>query len=82
MGIAGLVNIFNPEKIILGGPMSIAGDYLLPAIKESVEKHSLPEIIQQMEILLSAFGSDASVIGSIAIVVDDILSNPTRVERR
>lgn len=82
MGIAGLVNIFNPEKIILGGPMSIAGDYLLPAIKESIEKYSPPEINQQMEILLSAFGSDASVIGSIAIVVDDILSNPTRVERR
>jgi glucokinase-like ROK family protein len=81
-GFAGLINIFNPEKIILGGPLSIAGEYLLPAIKETVTRHSLPEIIQQAEVLLSPFGPDASLIGAIAIVVDDVLSHPVNVERR
>lgn len=81
-GFAGLINIFNPEKIILGGPLSIAGEYLLPAIKETVNRHSLPEIDQQAEILLSPFGADASLIGAIAIVVDDVLSHPMNVERR
>jgi glucokinase-like ROK family protein len=81
-GLAGLVNIFNPEKIILGGPLSIAGEYLLPAIKETVSLHSLPEIDQQAEVLLSPFGPDASLIGAIAIVVDDVLSKPIHVERR
>lgn len=76
-GLAGLINIFNPEKIILGGPLSIAGEYLLPAIKETVDRHSLPEIDQQAEILLSPFGPDASLIGAIAIVVDNALSHPT-----
>ena len=32
LGFATLINIFNPEKVILGGPLSIIGDYLLPAI--------------------------------------------------
>jgi predicted NBD/HSP70 family sugar kinase len=81
-GFAGLINIFNPEKIILGGPLSIAGEYLLPAIKETVTRHSLPEIIQQAEVLLSPFGPDASLIGAIAIVVDDVLSHPISIERR
>jgi glucokinase-like ROK family protein len=81
-GFAGLINIFNPEKIILGGPLSIAGDYLLPGIKETVSHHALPEIDQQVEVLLSSFGPDASLIGAIAIVVDDVLSNPMSVERR
>jgi len=81
-GFAGLINIFNPEKIILGGPLSIAGEYLLPAIKETVALHSLPEIDQQAEILLSPFGPDASLIGAIAIVVDDALSHPINIERR
>ncbi len=81
-GFAGLINIFNPEKIILGGPLSLAGEYLLPAIKETVGRHSLPEIDKQAEVLLSPFGPDASLIGAIAIVADDVLSHPTKVERK
>ncbi|MBI1856162.1 MAG: ROK family transcriptional regulator [Chloroflexi bacterium] len=81
-GFASLINIFNPEKIILGGPLSCAGNYLLPSINETVNKHSLPEIDQQVDVCLSTFGQDASLIGAVAVVVDDILSNPTHVERR
>jgi hypothetical protein len=66
----------------LGGPLSLAGAYLLPSIQRTVVQHSLPEIGQQSEVHLSTFGPDASLIGAIAIVVDDILSNPTHVERR
>jgi glucokinase-like ROK family protein len=81
-GFSGLINIFNPEKIILGGPLSLAGDYLLPAIREVIPRHTLPEIDQQAEVILSSFGPDASLIGAIAIVVNDVLSNPTQVKRR
>jgi|CXWL01.1.fsa_nt_gi glucokinase-like ROK family protein len=79
-GLAGLINIFNPEKIVIGGPLSIAGEYLLPAIKETVARHALPEIDQQVEVLLSPFGPDASLLGAIAIVADDILSHPSSIE--
>jgi predicted NBD/HSP70 family sugar kinase len=81
-GFASLINIFNPEKIILGGPLSIAGKYLLPAVEETIDRHSLPEIDQQVEVCLSSFGPDASLIGAVSIVVDDILSNPSHAERR
>jgi len=81
-GLAGLINIFNPEKIILGGPLSIAGDYLMPAIHQVISRHTLPEIDQQAEVVLSSFGPDASLIGATAIVVDAVLSNPSQVERR
>ncbi len=81
-GFAGLINIFNPEKIILGGPLSLAGDYLLPAIREVIPHHTLPEIDQQAEVILSSFGQDASLIGAIAVVVDDVLSHPYQVEKR
>jgi glucokinase-like ROK family protein len=81
-GFASLINIFNPEKIILGGPLSLAGAYLLPAIKRTVIQHSLPEIGQQCQVFLSTFGPDASLIGAIAIVVDYALSYPTHIERR
>jgi glucokinase-like ROK family protein len=81
-GFAGLINIFNPEKIILGGPLSLAGDYFLPAIREVIPNHTLPEIDRQAEVVLSSFGPDASLIGAIAIVVNDVLSKPTQIKRR
>jgi glucokinase-like ROK family protein len=77
-GFAGLINIFNPEKIILGGPLSVVGEYLLPAIKETISHHSfLPKINQEAEVQLSSFGSDASLIGAVAIVVHNVLSKPS-----
>ncbi len=81
-GFASLINIFNPEKIILGGPFSIIGEYLLPSTQDAVTRYAFPEIGRQAGIVLSTFGQDASLIGAIAIVVDDVLSKPSHVERR
>jgi glucokinase-like ROK family protein len=82
LGFANLIDIFNPEKLILGGPLSTVGKYLLPAIKETATNHSISNINPKVEILLSSFETDAILIGAISIVVDDILSKPTHVERR
>jgi glucokinase-like ROK family protein len=81
LGIANLVNIFNPDKVILGGPLSIGGKYLLPAINENVAKHSMPGLYPQVQILLSAFCADASVIGASALVIDSLMDKPAQVER-
>jgi hypothetical protein len=53
---------------------------MLPAIEEAVQKTTLPEIREQVQILLSAFGPDASVMGAAALVVEAILSHPGSVE--
>jgi glucokinase-like ROK family protein len=82
IGLAGLVNIFNPEKIIIGGPLSITGEYLLPSIQHGMEKYAMAEIAVQTEITLSEFGPDASLLGAAAIVVDEILASPAHIERR
>lgn len=82
LGFASLIDIFNPEKIILGGPLSILGKYLLPAIIESATRHSLSGNSPNAEILLSEFETDAVLLGAVSIVVDDVLSNPVHIERR
>ncbi len=80
-GFAGLANIFNPEKIVLGGPVSTAGTFLMPSILAGVKQYAMSEIAAQTEISLSAFGPDASLIGAAAVVVDDILAHPTQVKK-
>lgn len=81
LGFASLVNIFNPQQIILGGPVSIAGEHLMPAILQSVDRRAMHEIVDQTQIRISAFGPDASLIGAAAVVIDDILTNPARLAK-
>lgn len=81
-GLSTIINFLNPEKIILGGPLSVAAPYILPAITQAVNRHCLPEIGQKVSVEYSQFGPDASLIGAVAIVLDDVLSHPTQIERR
>ena len=80
LGVANLVNIFNPEMVVVGGLLGAAGRHLLPAVEKAVAKTTLPELQQQARILLSAFGPDASVMGAVALVIEAILSNPGSIQ--
>lgn len=79
IGVANLVNIFNPEMVIIGGALSMVSKFLLPSIKKVIEERSLEDIRKHTAILDSAFGPDASVMGAVAMVVQAILSCPSRV---
>jgi glucokinase-like ROK family protein len=81
LGVANLISIFNPEMVVIGGPLSAAGRYLLPAIQAVVGKTVLPEIRAQAQIVLSAFGADASVMGAVALVIEAILAHPSSAGR-
>jgi glucokinase-like ROK family protein len=81
LGVANLINIFNPEMIVIGGPLSAAGQFLLPTIQERAKRRSLPDLQSQASIVLSASGADASLIGAVALVVESILQYPTRILR-
>jgi predicted NBD/HSP70 family sugar kinase len=61
--------------------MSAAGHHLLPSIQRVVKEYALDEMLQQVQIVLTAFGPDASVTGAAALVVKAILSNPGSVGR-
>jgi len=81
-GIAGIVNIFNPEKVVIGGTLSTASNYMLPAVQEVVSQRALNDVLRKTEVISSVFGDDASLFGAVAIVVEEIMWNPSSVERR
>ena len=62
--IAGLINIFNPELVIIGGCVSSAQDYILLPIKSAVQKHSLSLINRDTKIKISKLGEKAGAIGA------------------
>ncbi len=62
--IAGLINIFNPEEVVIGGILSQTGDYLVQPIRSSVRKHSLNLVNRDTNISLSKLKEKAGVIGA------------------
>ncbi|WP_295938947.1 ROK family transcriptional regulator [uncultured Alistipes sp.] len=62
--IAGLINMFNPELIVVGGTLAIAKDYLMLPIKSAVNKYSLMLVSKDTAIKLSKLGEEAGVIGA------------------
>ena len=63
-GIAGLMNIFNPELVILGGTLSLAGEYISLPVKSAIRKYSLNLVNQDTEIKISKLGERAGAFGA------------------
>jgi len=63
-GLAVLINLFNPELVILGGTLSATGDYIKLPIKSALNKYSLNLVSSDTRLAISKLGENAGVIGS------------------
>lgn len=72
-GIAGLINIFNPELVVLGGILSLTGEYISLPIKSAIRKYSLNLVNQDTEIKRSRLGERAGVLGACLLSRSKIL---------
>ncbi len=73
-GVAMLINIFNPELLILGGTLSETGDYLRLPIRSAVNKYSLSLVNNDTELKISKLGEKAGIIGACLIARNKVLS--------
>lgn len=68
VGLASVVNLLNPEKIIIGGGVAAAGDLLLTPIKETLIKRAMPIAGSAVEIVPAQLGNSAGVIGASLLI--------------
>lgn len=73
-GIAMLINIFNPELVILGGSLAGTEDYIRLPIKSAINKYSLSMLNNATELKMSKLGEEAGVIGACLLVWKRVLS--------
>ena len=62
--IAGLINILNPELVIIGGTLSLTEDYITQPIKTAIKKYSLNLVNQDTVITVSKLKDKAGVVGA------------------
>ncbi len=78
-GIANLINLFNPQRVILGGKIGLLlGRHCLPEIIQEVKRDALKQAFQTTAILVSQLGNDAASLGAARLVLDDFLDQVGR----
>ncbi len=66
--LTGLVNILNPEKIILGGGIAQNGKFLFHPVVKTLQKKAFPIAARSVKVVRAALGVDAGLIGAAALV--------------
>jgi glucokinase-like ROK family protein len=71
-GIAYLLQIFNPEMIIIGGKLIIADNLIMDPVKQSVSSYTNHIISADTEIKFSDLGQSAGIVGAPALAMEKI----------
>ncbi|MGJ1419464.1 ROK family protein [Sphingobacterium spiritivorum] len=72
--IALLINVFNPELVILGGILSETGEYITLPIKSAINKFSLSLVNNDTKIISAVLGEKAGVLGACFLVRNRLLN--------
>jgi glucokinase len=73
-GLANVVNIFNPERIILGGGVTRAGPLLFEPLRDKVAARALPQLMKVVSIVPAMLGDDVGVYGAAAVAFAHLAS--------
>lgn len=77
-GIAGFINIFSPQRVVIGGGLSEAGDFYIQKVSEKALRYAIPDCAVNTEIMAASLGNKAGSIGAASLVFTQ-LSAPNLV---
>lgn len=72
VAVASLVNIFNPEVVVIGGGVIAAGELLLAPVRATVAERALPPSRDEVRIVPAQFGVESGMIGAAALAFDGL----------
>jgi glucokinase len=73
LGLVGLINVFNPEVIVIGGGAIGAGDLLLDPAREVVAAQALPGLRDVVRIVQPRFGAEAGMLGAATLAFEELV---------
>jgi len=76
VAVANLVNLMNPETVILGGRLTRAGELLLKPLRRAMRDRALWTAIERTEVLVSPLGDDAVSLGAATLTLQAALDRP------
>ncbi len=80
IALANLVNILNPDVIVLGGIFEQGADLLLPTVEQTVRTRAFADLGERVQLCVTQFGRQAGVIGAAALALDAFFYQQTESE--
>jgi len=68
VALAGVVNLLNPDRIVIGGGVAQAGDWLLEPVRWEIKRRALPDATKVLQVVPAALGTNAGILGAAALV--------------
>ena len=76
LGLANLINIMSPRRVVLGGSLARLAPFLLPAAALALDENALAAIRHDVELVVSVMGDHAASMGGIALALQQFLADP------
>lgn len=77
IGLANLVNCFNPELIVIGGQLALRSGLFFQSARETARRRAWPALGKDVNIVLSTLGEDACVVGAASLVLTRVFESPS-----
>lgn len=71
-GLAILIQLFNPEMVILGGRIAEAGEYITTPIQQSLNTYCMRQLKEPSSVVVSDLGQNVGIMGPVAVVMENI----------
>lgn len=65
--LAGVVNLLNPERIVIGGGIAQAGDFILEPLRTAIQLHAFERPASGVQVLPARLGAEAGMIGAAVL---------------
>jgi len=75
-GVANIINLFNPQIVIVGGGVTQAGDLIFDPLKRTMKKRAFSVAAKAVKIATPSLGKDCTVIGAATLVLKEIFKSP------
>jgi predicted NBD/HSP70 family sugar kinase len=75
-GIANLINVFNPQRIIISGEGVRAGELIFEPMHQAIEEHVMPGLAGSTQIEVDIWSDDAWARGAAGLVLQDLFRSP------
>ncbi|MEW8978321.1 MAG: ROK family protein [Symbiobacterium sp.] len=78
-GLASVINIFNPRRIVLGGGMTNYGDLLFEPVRRIARARAMRPLAEPVDIVPAQLGNDVGILGAAAVVLERLESRAAEV---
>ncbi len=72
IGVANLINVINPDTVVIGGGVSNMGELLLAPLRRAAERRAIKAAFQKVRIVKAELGSEAGLVGAVCLVLGQV----------